>query len=172
MTQEFAGDRFGAALLLGFDNQEERAIQELRALLADTIGEEERGWIIVYEARFLGHLLQLAEARERYAEVRRLWTSTPEHNSRIAVGEATLYEAEGNPGRTLDELSRILNEYTGQWHLPELQEPYEEIQATRGRLLVGQNRWQEALPLLEETLRSEKGKPAVLLQPRILLLHG
>jgi tetratricopeptide (TPR) repeat protein len=40
-----------------------------------------------------------------------------------------------------------------------LQEPYEEIQANRGRLLVGQGRWEEALPLLEETLRSEKGKP-------------
>jgi hypothetical protein len=40
-----------------------------------------------------------------------------------------------------------------------LQEPYEEIQANRGRLLVGQGRWEEALPLLEETSRSEKGKP-------------
>ena len=40
-----------------------------------------------------------------------------------------------------------------------MQEPYEEIQANRGRLLVGQGRWEEALPLLEETLRSEKGKP-------------
>ncbi len=160
MAQESVGDRFVAAVLLGFDNQEEKAIEQLRALLPETPNDEERGWIILAEARFLGHLLRLAEARERYAEVRRLWTSTPEHNSRIAVGEATLYEAEGNPVRTLDELARILNEYAGQWHLPELLEPYEEIQATRGRLLVGQNRWQEALPLLEETLRSEKGKPA------------
>jgi tetratricopeptide (TPR) repeat protein len=151
-------ERFGAALILGFDGQEERAIEELRALLTEADRDEDRGWILLYEARFLGHLLRVAEARDRLATVSRIWTRTPEHDARIAVGEAVLFEAEGNPARTLKELERILKEYAGKWDLPELQEPYEEIQANRGRLLVGQDRWKEALPLLEETLRSEKGK--------------
>jgi tetratricopeptide (TPR) repeat protein len=159
MTWQSLQDRFGAALLLGFDHQEERAIQELRALVQEATGDEERGWIILYEARFLGHLLRVAEARQRLADLRSIWTRTAQHDASIAVGEASLYEAEGDSARALTEFDRILKEYADQWHLSELQEPYEEVQANRGRLLVGQDRCMEALPLLEETLRSEKGKP-------------
>lgn len=159
MTQDLDNDPFVVALRLGFENQEERAIEQLRALLSDATNDEERGWIVIYEARFLGQLLRVAEARVRLADVRRLWTRTPEHDARIAVGEAVLYEVEGDPARTLAELDKILKEYSARWHLSELHEPYEEIQANRGRLLVGQGQWKEALPLLEETLRSEKGKP-------------
>jgi tetratricopeptide (TPR) repeat protein len=151
-------ERFIAALILGFDGQEQKAIEELRALLTEAEQDEDKGWILLYEARFLGHLLRVAEARERLATVSKIWGRTPEHDARIAVGQAALYEAEGDPARTLKELERILKEYAGQWNLPELQDPYEEIQETRGRLLVGQDRWEEALPLLEEFSRSERPK--------------
>jgi len=158
MTPELDNDPFVVALRLGFANQEEEAIRRLRELLGSATDDEQRGWIIIYEARFLGQLLRVAEARVRLAEVRRLWTSTPEHDTRIAVGEAALYEAEGNQARALTEFTKILKDYAGQWHTPDLQESYEEVQANRGRLLVVQDRWKEALPLLEETLRSDKGK--------------
>lgn len=150
---------FVAALRLGFEKQEEEAIRQLRALLQETSDYEDRGWILLYEARFLGHLLRVAEARKRLAEVSRIWKRTPQHDVRIAVGEAVLYEAEGNPSRALDELDRIFEKYAGQWTLPDMDDPYEEIQANRGRMLVGQDRCKEALPLLEETLHFERGKP-------------
>ena len=131
---------FVAALRLGFEKQEEEAIRQLRALLQETSDYEDRGWILLYEARFLGHLLRVAEARKRLAEVSRIWKRTPQHDVRIAVGEALLYEAEGNPSRALDELDRIFEKYAGQWTLPDMDDPYEEIQANRGRMLVGQDR--------------------------------
>jgi len=152
-------DRFSAALRLGFEHQEERAISELDALLGEGLDDENRGWVLIYQARFLGYLLRLAEARTRLAEVSRIWEKTPQHDVRIAVAEAVLYEAEENPSRTLKELDRILERYKGQWDLPGMDDPYEEIQATRGRLLVGEERCKEALPLLEETLKFERGKP-------------
>lgn len=157
-TPSTGDERFIAALTLGFDGQEERAIEDLRALLEEDNSDEDKGWLLLYEAKFLGHLLRVSEAKERLETVSKIWPSTPGHQVRLAVGKAVLYEAEGNAVRCLKELDRILKVFAGQWALPELQEPYEEIQANRGRLLVGQNRWKEALPLLEETSRSEKGK--------------
>jgi tetratricopeptide (TPR) repeat protein len=158
-TPSSGDDRFIAALRLGFDGQEQRAIDDLRALLKEDNSDEDKGWILIYEARFLGHLLRVAEAKERLETVSKIWPGTPGHQARLAIGKAVLYEAEGDAARCLKELDQIFKAFAGQWSLPELQEPYEEIQANRGRLLVGQDRWKEALPLLEETARSEKGKP-------------
>lgn len=154
-----AGDRFVAALRLGFEGREEDALFELRALLGSDLGREERGWILLYEARFLGQLLRVAEARKRLRELSDTWGGIAEHDARIAVAVAVLYEMEGNPSRTLKELDRVLEKYSGFWQRQDMREPYEEIQANRGRLLANEGRWKEAIPLLEETLLSKKDKP-------------
>jgi tetratricopeptide (TPR) repeat protein len=154
----FTGNRFVSALRLGFEGREELALQELKTLHAEGLNDEERGWVVLYEVRFLGQLLRVSEARKRLAELSKLWGSTPEHDVRMAVAEAVLYEMEGNPSQTLSRLNQIVKEYSGPWDRQDLREAYEEIQANRGRLLVNEGRWKEALPLLEETLRSEKEK--------------
>lgn len=155
----FDPSRFQAALDLGFEGKEEAAISRLRALLHETPSDEERGWIALYEARFLAQLLRVAEARARLAHLSRIWGSTPEHDAQIAVAYALMHEMEGNPSQTLRELDRIAKKYSAFWEQPGARDLYEEIQANRGRLLVRQGRLQEALPLLEETLALERDEP-------------
>jgi pentatricopeptide repeat protein len=154
--------RLQAALNLGVEAQEEsateRAIRALRALLREARSDEEKGLVLLHEARFLGQLLLVTEARARLADVTRLWQKTPECEVQIAVGYALLYEMEGNPAETLRGLDRILKKYTAVWKLPDARDLYEEVQANRGRLLVGEGRLIEALPVLEETLRFEREK--------------
>jgi len=152
-------NRFQLALDLGCENQEERAIQELRALLQEGPTDEEKGWLMLYEARFLGQLLRVAEARTRLAELAGLWEKRPDHDVQIDVASALLYEMQGNLSQTLRELDRIARQYAALLKLPEFRDLYEEIQANRGRLLVDEDRVKEALPLLEETLRFERQKP-------------
>ena len=82
----FTGDRFVVALRLGFEGKEELALQELKTLHAEGLNDEERGWVVLYEVRFLGQLLRVSEARKRLAELSKFWGSTPEHDVRIGTG--------------------------------------------------------------------------------------
>ncbi|MFZ0978205.1 MAG: tetratricopeptide repeat protein [Candidatus Acidiferrales bacterium] len=154
----FDTSRLQAALDLGLEGQEE-AVSRLHALLHETPSDEERGWIELYEARFLAQLLRVTEAKEQLAHLSRMWKSTPEHDAQIAVAYALMHEMEGNPSQTLRELDRVAKKYSASWEQPGARDLYEEIQANRGRLLVGEGRHEEALPLLEETLAFERDKP-------------
>lgn len=155
----FDASRFQEALDLGLEGKEEAAISCLRALLQETHNDEEKGWIALYEARFLAQLLRVAEARAQLAHLSRMWRSTPEHDAQIAVAYALMHEMEGKPSQTLRELDRIVKKYSTSWEGPCARDLYEEIQANRGRLLVGEGRLREALPLLEEALVFERDKP-------------
>lgn len=155
----FDSSRFHAAIELGFEGQEEAAIEHLCALLAETPEDEQKGWIVLYEARFLAQLLRVTEAREQLAHLGKIWKATPEHDAQVTVVYALMHEMEGNPSQTLTELDRIAKKYSDFWAQPGARDLYEEIQANRGRLLVGEGRPKEALPLLEETLAFERDKP-------------
>ncbi|MGO9589624.1 MAG: tetratricopeptide repeat protein [Candidatus Acidiferrales bacterium] len=155
----FDTSRLQGALDLGFEGQEEAAIGHLRALLPEAPDDEEKGWIVLYEARFLAQLLRVTEARARLADLSGMWKATPEHDAQVAVAYALMHEMEGNPSQTLRELDRIAKKYSDFWEQRGARDLYEEIQANRGRLLAGEGRPKEALPLLEETLAFERGKP-------------
>jgi tetratricopeptide (TPR) repeat protein len=157
----FDTDRFQAAIELGYGGREADALRELGALRQEAVDGDERGWVIIYEARFLGHLLRIQEARDRLAELDTIevWRQRPEYRARAELGGAVLYELEDDPERTLKELNRILKQYSSWWNTPEWEDVLEEVQANRGRLLARKGRFREALPLLEFIAASEKGKP-------------
>lgn len=150
--------RFEGALALGFGGNEEAAMLRLRELLTQTLDPEEKGWVILYEATFLGRLHRVAEARDRVVDLRQLWQGVVEYDARIAVLEAFLDESEGERLLALTKLDAVLKKFAVLWNSSETRDLYEEIQFTRGRLLVYEDRWADALPILEESLRFERPK--------------
>jgi hypothetical protein len=103
--------RFEGALALGFGGNEEAAMLRLRELLTQTLDPEEKGWVILYEATFLGRLHRVAEARDRVVDLRQLWQGVVEYDARIAVLEAFLDESEGERLRALTKLDAVLKKF-------------------------------------------------------------
>jgi tetratricopeptide (TPR) repeat protein len=154
----FDADRFRAALILGFRGNPEGALGELQVLTRQTRDPGETGWVLLYQAVFLGHLHRIAEARERLSKIAEFWGSDAEANARTAVVSALLDEADGNRASALEQMDRILKVNEALWSTPQVKDLYEDIQLHRGRILATQQRWSEALPVLEEGLNFESAK--------------
>jgi len=155
-------EAFREALELGYGGQQPRALELLEKLLQEIQDDEHRGLIMLYQALFLGHISRLAEARERLRGVSKLWDGTPEHQARIRAFDGMLDEASGNALGALKKLNGILKEYRSLWNTDELRALYEEIQFTRGRLLVTTGDCRLALAVLEETLTFGRPKSGEL----------
>jgi tetratricopeptide (TPR) repeat protein len=154
----FDADRFKAALILGFRGNPEDALSELRVLAQQTPNSQDKGWVLLYQAVFLGHLDRIAEAREQLSKVAGFWGCDAEANARTAVVSALLDEVEGNRACALEQMDRILKDNEALWSAPQVKDLYENIQLHRGRILATQQRFSEALPLLEEGLKFESAK--------------
>jgi len=152
------GARFEEALELGYGSDPHRAVEALELLLQQVTENDDRGYIILYEALFLARDERKAEARAKLQEVANLWDRTPEHKARIAVIDALLDEAGGQASRTLKKLNRILKRYPTLWKSDDVQDLYEDLQFNRGRLLATIGDWRLALPVLEECLSFQRPK--------------
>jgi tetratricopeptide (TPR) repeat protein len=150
--------RFEEALELGHGSDPHRAVELLEVLLLEVHENEDRGYIILYEAFLLAKDERMAEARAKLQEVSNLWDRRPEYKARMAVMDALLDEADGQASRTLKKLNRILKQYPTLWKSDDVHDLYEELQFNRGRLLATIGDWRLALPVLEECLSFQRPK--------------
>jgi tetratricopeptide (TPR) repeat protein len=141
------------------------SLAEFEEMALGAVDPEEKGALLGNTARCLIALRRLAEARERLLAASSL-TKGSEISIYVEFQFAMLEWYEARPEKSLERLNRLVTNHGTLFKDPEHRELYEEILATRGVLLAQSGKFDEARPLLEESLAYEcrnVGKPRVLL---------
>jgi tetratricopeptide (TPR) repeat protein len=143
--------RFEHAIALRDAGHVEEAVAELAALAEQTPDPEERGIVLLNEARCYRSLGRLAEARERLSRAQRAAPQTHlllylEHE------EAILLWHQGERDKALSMVERLIADYGAVLAGPEHRELFEQVHTSRGMLLTEFGRYKEARPELEQCL--------------------
>jgi tetratricopeptide (TPR) repeat protein len=144
-------ERFNSAIALRDAGRVEEALQELASLVESTGDPEEKASLVLNEATCLTILGRYAEARDRQREAIQI-SPAVEILASADFGEAGIRALEGKGAEALDKFNRFLREYATLLARPEHRDLYYQTQMSRGALLVGPGRFQEARALLEECL--------------------
>jgi tetratricopeptide (TPR) repeat protein len=147
-------ERFNHATALRDMGKVEQALQELVALAASTADPEARATLLANQSTCLMILGRLKEARDRNAEALQI---APRTQALLYLWEedARLYWLEGRREKALEILDRLHAEHREVLLAAEHRDLSDRVRSARGMLLAELGRYQEALPLLEESLNSE-----------------
>jgi tetratricopeptide (TPR) repeat protein len=132
----------------------EQALQELAALAEATPDPEAKATLLGNQSTCLMILGRLEEARERITEALQI---APRTQVLLYLWEedASLYWHEGQREKALEILERLHVEHGELLLAAEHRDLADRIRSARGMLLAELGRYQEALPLLEQSLNSE-----------------
>jgi tetratricopeptide (TPR) repeat protein len=149
----FDAERFNHAMALRDAGRVEQALQELVALAGSTPDPEARAALLGNQSTCLMILGRSKEARERNAEALR---TAPRTQVLLYLWEqdARLYWHEGQREKALGIFERVHVEHGELLLTVEHRDLAERILSARGMLLAELGRYQEALPLLEQSLNS------------------
>jgi tetratricopeptide (TPR) repeat protein len=157
-------DRFHHAITLRDSGQARAALAELEALSRSTEDLEEKASLLLNEARCYRLLGELPKAKERLSLALKV---APRTQTLLYVWEedAVLHWQAGEREKALNILERLQADYCRLLLGPEHGDLRARLQSSRGMLLAELGRYQQAVPLLQESLDSN---PAVIDKDRVL----
>jgi tetratricopeptide (TPR) repeat protein len=136
----------------------EEAAEEFHALAESAQSEGDRGVYRLNEAYCLGELHRMEDAWCALREAKELSPGDEEYDLRVGLAEACLCKWQGEPGKAIERLDRLLQAHAGLLRAPGLRDLYEITRTMRGSALVDLQRYAEARPVLEEALGFEGPK--------------
>ena len=147
-------ERLEHAIALRDAGNVEEALQALAALTDLTSDPEERASLLLNEARCYRLLGSLAKARERLSVACKI---APQTQGLLYLWEedATLHWHQGDRKAALRILDRMEADYGHVLRTAEHRNLYASVQGSRGMLLAELGRYSEAVPLLEQSLKSD-----------------
>jgi len=127
------------------------ALQEIDVLLRASTDENERVYLLFSKASCYGILGHFEEARRQLEAALRERTDDRTQTT-FDFMQGLLYQQEGKYREAFETLTATLSAHCEQFKQPELRFMYEDIQQRRGFLLISLSRFQDAIPVLAETL--------------------
>ena len=105
------------------------------------------------KAVFYGVFLHCEESRKTLGLARAQAPDNPNIQIQADLIDASLYDQEGNDAKAFEQLTAVLSNYYQRLTTePDLKFAYQDLQIRRGLAAVGIGRFQEAIPLLNESL--------------------
>src|SRR5260370_4806925 len=128
------------------------ALREVDLLLAATSDLNERAYLLLSKSSCYGILGNFKEAREQLSLVLQENPKHPDARLTCEFHGALLYQQEGNYREALEGLNAVVSGYAQRLNRADLRFMYEDIQQRRAFLSVTLSQFQDAIPLLRETL--------------------
>ena len=128
------------------------ALREIDILLGSSSSQNERVYLFLSRASCYGILGDFVEARRQLAVALDQGHGDPSSQVSFDFGLALLFQREARYAEALDGFSATLFRHSQQLKRPELRFMYEDIQQRRAFLSVTVSRFQDAIPLLKESL--------------------
>jgi tetratricopeptide (TPR) repeat protein len=128
------------------------AIREIDARLSSSLDQNERGYLLFSRASCCGILGDFVEARRHLAMALHEGRTDPNTKLAFDFNSGLLSQREGKYTEALETLSATLSNHSQQLRRPDLHFMYEDIQQRRAFLSVTLSRFQDAVPLLQESL--------------------
>jgi len=131
----------------------EVALREYDAAIEQASDGRERAGFLLEKAVLYGVFLRFDESRRSLRLAQAQAPDNPDIQFQADFIDATLYDQEGNDTKAFEQLTAVLSNYYQRLTTePDLKFAYQDIQIRRGLAAVGIGRFQEAVPLLNESL--------------------
>jgi tetratricopeptide (TPR) repeat protein len=134
------------------------ALREIDMRLDSSSDQNERVYLLFSSASCYGILGDFQEARRQLAAALDVGRGDPFAQVSFDFGTGLLFQREGNYTKALDRFGATLSTHSQQLERPELRFMYEDIQQRRAFLSVTLSRFQDAVPLLTESLSFDLDK--------------
>jgi tetratricopeptide (TPR) repeat protein len=134
------------------------ALGEIEVLLASLPDRNERKYLLFSMASCYGILGNFGEARKQLAKALDEANGDPDARMTFDFSSGLLFQREGKYAEALERFSTTLSTHLQQLREPKLRFMYQDIQQRRAFLSVTLSRFQDAIPLLKESLSFDLDK--------------
>lgn len=128
------------------------AVTQIDLLLGSTLDPNDKVYLLFSKSSCYGILSKFEKAREQLALALQQQPEDPDTRLTFEFQGALLSQREGNYREALERLSAVLSSYAHRLNRPELRFMYEDIRIRRAFLSVTLGQFQQAAPLLHDTL--------------------